>query len=706
MQTTLESNYWIGAQGNRLWVGQIEGDGNVDIAGEELVDFSANNRVKVRIMGYHNRNRKELPPKDLPWASCMMPTTSPTTRAAGEIHGLDVGAWVLGTFLDGESAQQPIVLGSLGITEKGKTYSERLDDLGLSNNYVERRPETADNNKPNRGQEVNGVPKRGQNAGRASNNDKQQEETEKVSFSVANGKCNKRPESEFGRILNDLFRFVRQNDRLGDVFVNKTTGNITNALETVQTYVSRLASVANGMLGDIKQLILNEVKLWFQKLIITPIITALALKPEKDSKTIWATSEVMEQVWEIIKCLFSTVLEKLLNFLLDLVLGIIDDLINAAFCVISDIINSIVGQISELIENALGMIQNALSIIQSKGNWAGSLIAQIGALIESFCDGGLSCILGTGEYVTKEGNIPDNSIEKLFNRVETFGGLSNELNVGLYGDDSFFSTFANTQIIGSDGKVARGTLDCSKANRTLIPAFPNVYFTGGPSKGKPAAGFPVVNTYGEVVSVVITDPGSDINRVPSLTISPYAGYGSNATGDVIIEDGQVVDVVITNPGGGYPYFDGSVSNTTVPLDENGDPLYDQIYGASTDNSIWLGIITASNPPIVTNTGDGLDESCTLIVEPGKREVNEVVLPVLKPNIVDGRLLSITVVKEGFGFTALPKIYLACENVGPSKSRKSRILPRIKFIPRKDANKYLNEYDTYATIIDCVGHPGE
>jgi hypothetical protein len=65
--TTLESNYWFGAQGNRLWVGQVEGDGKVDITGKELKDKSASNRVKVRIMGYHAPSRKTLPPKDLPY---------------------------------------------------------------------------------------------------------------------------------------------------------------------------------------------------------------------------------------------------------------------------------------------------------------------------------------------------------------------------------------------------------------------------------------------------------------------------------------------------------------------------------------------------------------------------------------------------------------------------------------------------------------
>jgi len=31
---------------------------------------------------------------------------------------------------------------------------------------------------------------------------------------------------------------------------------------------------------------------------------------------------------------------------------------------------------------------------------------------------------------------------------------------------------------------------------------------------------------------------------------------------------------------------------------------------------------------------------------------------------------------------------------------------VKFIPRKDSKDYLNNYDEYRTIIDCVGHPGE
>ena len=698
--STLESNYWFGAQGNRLWIGQVEGDGNIDIYGKELYDISESNRVKVRIMGYHARSRKTLPPKDLPWASVMLPTDAPSLRNAGAIHGLDIGAWVIGTFLDGESAQQPLVMGSLGIVEKGQNYSERIDDLGLSNNLTPRRPETATNNKPG-GSGNNGVSNRGKFTGKRSNNDTQQSELEKVTFSVANAKCGQRPESEFARILNDLFSFVRKNDRIGSSFVDKTTGSITNTLDLVQTYVSRLGAVANGMLGDIKQLILYEIKRYAQKYVITPLITALALKPEKNPETIWATSKVLDTLLEIIKCLFSTILDKLLNFLLDVVLGIIDDLINAAFCVVSDIIKGIVAEVTNAISLALTAIKTITNIIKLKGDFAGGILSMIGEYISQFCDGNLSCFLGIGEYTTKEGETPDNTIETFLNRVEVFGSLDNDLEVGLFGSDSFFSTFESTRIIAGDGTVQSGTLNCSKANKTLLPAFPNVYFTGykgGKPDGVPK-GVPVVNSFGEVIGINITNPGTGITRIPNVTVKSYAGYGSNAEGTVIVEDGQVKDVVITNTGGGYPYFDGSVTNSTVPTDSNGDPDFDKIYGIHAENPTWIGIITTTNPPVVTNAGEGLDESCQIVIEAGDNEVNEVVFPKLKPVIVNGRLISVDVVQEGFGFTALPKIYLSC-------SRSAVIRPVLKYIPRKNAKDYLNLYDQYVHIIDCVGHPGD
>jgi len=49
---------------------------------------------------------------DLPWAQVLLPTTSSGTSAAGiNQHGLQVGSWVFGFFADGDDCQMPVVVG-------------------------------------------------------------------------------------------------------------------------------------------------------------------------------------------------------------------------------------------------------------------------------------------------------------------------------------------------------------------------------------------------------------------------------------------------------------------------------------------------------------------------------------------------------------------------------------------------------------------
>ena len=68
------------------------------------------NRVQVRAFGYYD---KAITGDQLPWATVMMPNTSPSLKGVGMNHGLLVGSWVVGFFRDGPSAQDPIVMGSI-----------------------------------------------------------------------------------------------------------------------------------------------------------------------------------------------------------------------------------------------------------------------------------------------------------------------------------------------------------------------------------------------------------------------------------------------------------------------------------------------------------------------------------------------------------------------------------------------------------------
>lgn len=736
---TLESNYWFGAQGNRLWVGQVECDGAQTITEEECVDYQESNRVKVRIMGYHTRSRTQLKPVDLPWASVLMPTTETITRhSAGTVHGLENGMWVLGTFMDGESAQQPLVMGSIGIVDKRQqTYTDRITEVGLSNDHTARRPEQVKNMKEGSG--GHGQANRGGKTGTGSSADQQQEKNERQTFTVSNGKCGPRPESDFTKILNDLFQFTGDNENVGGVFVNKLTGNITETAGIIQSYTSRLAAATSGILGDIKQLILAEFKKYFQEFIITPITTALALTPAKESEVVWVANELAEVFIEIFKCIFGTILEQLLNMLLDIVTGIIDDVVNTAFCMVQDIITGVTSEISNLVSQGLSALSTVTSVISAAGDWGGSWLAKIGELVALFCDGQLSCILGIGEYTTKEGESNDNSVTSFMNRIETFGNLPNDAEIGLFGSDSFLSGLEGTQITDSDGNVASGTLNCSKANNFVFPAIPELVFTGlkykfdeaigdfpGPFPGTYSQGskypraIPVVTSRGNIIGGVVTNPGEGLKPGVKISVKPYRDWGSGAVLEPIIKDGKIEDVIVKDSGSGYPYFDGSNLNPTIPIKPGtegdgtdgdgtgGEPDYDKIYGIHADNPYWIGIITPNNPPRVINAGENLDGSCGIIVEPGADEGTNIVLPELEPVIINGRLISIKVIKEGFGFTALPKMYVGCtnRNIDSGDQRRAIIKPVLRYVPRKDAKKYLNLFDDFRDIIDCVGYPGD
>ena len=104
---------------------------------ENVDDPTHSGRVKVRCVGWHPINRKSccsdddsLPTDDLPWARKAMPVTHAQQSRIGGKHGLMPGCWVLGFFLDGDEAQDPMVINSFNFTSKTSDQDNRKDVAG------------------------------------------------------------------------------------------------------------------------------------------------------------------------------------------------------------------------------------------------------------------------------------------------------------------------------------------------------------------------------------------------------------------------------------------------------------------------------------------------------------------------------------------------------------------------------------------------
>lgn len=93
---------FLGKEGFVWWIGVVE----------NRMDPIGLGRCQVRIFGWHgdgsDKNKIDIPATDLPWAQPLYPINASKTFSAPQI-----GDWIVGFFLDGESGQSPVMMGVL-----------------------------------------------------------------------------------------------------------------------------------------------------------------------------------------------------------------------------------------------------------------------------------------------------------------------------------------------------------------------------------------------------------------------------------------------------------------------------------------------------------------------------------------------------------------------------------------------------------------
>ena len=94
----MNNTNFAGKDGFIWWVGELE----------NRADPLAMGRCQVRIFGWHTTNKSKLPTENLPWAHPMYPINASKMFSAPQY-----GDWIVGFFLDGENAQQPVMMGIL-----------------------------------------------------------------------------------------------------------------------------------------------------------------------------------------------------------------------------------------------------------------------------------------------------------------------------------------------------------------------------------------------------------------------------------------------------------------------------------------------------------------------------------------------------------------------------------------------------------------
>ena len=407
---------FIGKDGFNWWVGQVENTG-----GTKQKDADYTNKVKVRIVGYHNPSKTELPTEDLPWAMVAFPATQPQRAGAGTNHQLVENGWVIGFFMDGSSAQIPIVFGSIGDenphgaykkTDDGSPFPQLVPPKYESRVHGEMGtmpPGTGPTVKPNPQTGVPEKPAEETSAEDTSSSTNPRGPAEAVSDAmkaadkkkcytvhVGNGKCGSENSVKLEGALAEFMKFARgiEQNEIGE-FIDSVTGDVVDFMAEVSNVASRIQAKMSGLLANIKGTVLKEVDLFIKKQIKNLNI------PNPDLAG--PVKAQLKNLGDLINCLFGQLGGDLLGFLKGMLMDLATNALDTALCLIQDLLGSIMGKVMGLIKQAMSMLSGILGAITGAIGMIQGLLSKIGDFLDLFCDGAVSCAIGISTFETCQG---------------------------------------------------------------------------------------------------------------------------------------------------------------------------------------------------------------------------------------------------------------------------------------------------------------
>ena len=424
---------FIGKEGFNWWIGQVENDGgkywNTELedgkGAFDYSDFDWTNKVKVRIIGYHSPNRTELPTKDLPWAQVLMPAIYSQKSGIGSVHQLQINSWVVGFFMDGASAQIPIIMGSLtdenpesgyGVSGGEKRGYAKLTATDYNkrdhNTDGSSSPNTANTTQTNEETGIDEAPTnndghKNEEGTKDSKNERGKAETEsekqqlatekqKVTVQVGNGKCGSETATKLEGPLAEFMKFARSIEKNDiDQFVNKLDGAVVDLDYEINLISQRIQKKLTGLTANIKGVVMEETN----KLVQEGLNNLSIPNPELDV----AVRDQLKNVGDLVSCLFKQLIGELGDFIKGMLKDLVENVLDTALCLVQNILGDIMKKLMDSITGALGILKGITGAIKGAAQKIQNLLNKVLDFIDLFCDGALSCAIGASVFETGVG---------------------------------------------------------------------------------------------------------------------------------------------------------------------------------------------------------------------------------------------------------------------------------------------------------------
>jgi len=568
----LFKKHFVGQDGFIWWIGQIapENTWGDNVFGIPLPSNDGQKgfgeRYKVRIMGYHTAVPSELPDEELPWASVMYPVTAGGGgRCSSQTANLTQGTWVFGFFIDGENAQQPVIMGCLGYNDYNAVMAQIPDAKFVPfTGYTEK--ETIKSTTGVRADPEGGMVLDQSQSGGKSNNahineSAQQQNTTDVASKVAKedgqkkeplsvaSDCRPIPSSKIQQKIKNMMKEVEEVKRAKTEYIfsiSKDTTEFDGKIQEIVTQTSQLIG------ADMKDILGQVQKNTTEKLNTGLKDTYYDVMPNARQELKKAVEEANDQI----ACQFRGLVNGLAGMLEDILGDIANKTVTTPPCMVDNMMGSMIGQLANSIQNSLtdifGKINSLTNIPLEFAGDALGIIDDVLSFLNCEEQPGCSQVtewsLWDGASSTSSGGFGD-----LTNIAKGFSDKFSKLKAPDFDFDMGFDDIFDKN--KSDG--------CNTGPAACGP--PIINFFGG--KGRGAAGNVIVAQTGQVMGVDMVEYGYLYDEDVQAEIVDLCGKGQGAEAEPVIgewtdSDGNVqtgvIAVNIVQPGINYlPNYDGS-----------------------------------------------------------------------------------------------------------------------------------------------------
>lgn len=564
-------------------------------------------RCKVRIIGYHSFRKSELEDKDLPWAHIMIdPMFGSGQGGEGMTHNIRGGETCFGFFLDGDDAQQPVVVGLLNRHPFTQNFPEDREfaftqttgmrgtipstkrpisppaqpksapqaptPQGLSsviyNNggYVEfqTQPEgqLVDGNLIGFSSSFNldlnsiGI---GTSLFQTNYGDKLWAADNNAAILAAYklgtvtitppSDCHNNLIGQITQALQDFISFTNGLQKYAGVYIDPVLNEVVNIGSSIKSAAQSIGGIIRIIINSLRSSIIKCLMWAFKKLIgfISP----------EPQQTIAA--QATKNIKNILFCLFEKLIPIIIDFIERFLTDMVDTVFTAPICAIEQWTAGILTNVMNIVEDSVDTILSgvseltgALSNVFEVLNNASSLAAQIYNFIG--CDG-LKCTKPS-KWVSTFGpsEIEEDNWPRMVSNINVFKGISDGLGsvesamseLSFYSQSPIYAD-CNNRI---NNPTSQDDLPLALPGTRLSRCIPPKIGIYGDGFG--ARLFPVISPSGSLLAVEILSSGVSYTTPPALSVIDNSNYGRGARIKAEIdENGSINKIIILNPGTGY-----------------------------------------------------------------------------------------------------------------------------------------------------------